>query len=167
MCSRYQSLTGRFWFSGFPCGFSCRNCSSPFCASSKRFASSGVICPAATGWPCLALILLLARPIFAVAAVFSAVRFSVRLLLLLRFCCDSVASAAVSAAADSVLLLSIDSVWLFVFWFCCDCCCCCCCCFSNSYSFFSFTSSGYVSARLPPTPAPGECCWKCRNARRR
>src|SRR5208282_4904718 len=48
----HQSLMGRFGFSGLPCGLHCRTCSSPFCASNKRFASSGVICPAAAGWPC-------------------------------------------------------------------------------------------------------------------
>ena len=46
-----QSLTGLFWSCGLPCGFNCKTCSSPFCASSNRFASSGVICPGASGWP--------------------------------------------------------------------------------------------------------------------
>ena len=47
----YQSFTGREGFRGFSGGFNFNNCSSPFCASSKRFASSGVIWPALTGWP--------------------------------------------------------------------------------------------------------------------
>src|SRR5271170_6265657 len=39
----YQSLNGRSEFSGDPLGFSCRTCSSPFCASNNRLASCGVI----------------------------------------------------------------------------------------------------------------------------
>ena len=43
----YQSLIGRSLLFAFPSGLNCKTFSSPFCASNNRWASCGVICPAA------------------------------------------------------------------------------------------------------------------------
>ena len=167
--SDYQSFIGLFWLSGGFFGFNWRNCSSPFWASNNRCACSGDISRAARAWVCpvwsscfpsdclpadfpllflLLFVILLARLILRLL-ILLLLLFRLRLLLVLLILLVLLLLILVLLLVLLLLLLLLALL------------------FQQFLQLFQLHIVGILfQPALPPIPAPGGCCWKCRIARR-